>query len=350
MKKIVSLEEYMDAENVDVSSFKFHDELNTKFWSTGKKLDPVISQRLLKIASQFFENLDLPSVQIKDIRFTGSLANYNWSNYSDVDLHIVVNFADVDENEDIVRDMLNAQKALWNKRHDIKIFGFEVEIYVENEGETHHSSGVYSILNNSWVVEPQPQEPQVDWHSVKAKAASFMDQIDRAKLLYSEANYEEALATSRYLSDRIKNYRRAGLDSPEGEFSVENLVFKVLRRNESLKDLMRLKVYSYDAVISVQDKQRPPEGNQFYGNVDRYTEQAEPPQDRGKFQRAVKRKHSRNRLTTKGKRRKSAPFTVNPPKQRGKSAPPIGEVEQLQENVVESPLNYWSERWEWLVK
>ena len=342
MKKMLSLEEYMDAENIDISSFKFHDELNTKFWPSGKKLDPIIAQRLLKIANEFFQNLDLSHVQMKDIRFTGSLANYNWSNYSDV--HIVVDFADVDENEEIVREMFNAKKALWNKQHDIRIFGFEVEIYVENVGDEHHSSGVYSILNNRWVVEPQQEDPQIDWYAVRTKAASFMDQIDRAKLLYSQDKYEESLAATRYLKDRLKTYRKAGLDSPEAEFSVENLVFKVLRRNGSLGDLMRLKVDSYDAMMSVHDKQEPPQGNEFYGNVSRYAEQTEP------YQRKVKAKHRRNRLTTKGKRRKSAPFNVNPPKRRGRSAPPIGEVEKIQEGKTASPLNYWSERWEWVSK
>jgi len=347
MKKILSLEEYLDAENIDVSSFKFHDELESQFWSGQKKLDPEIAGRLLKIATEFFESFELPSTQMTDVRFTGSLANYNWSNYSDVDLHIVVDFSTVDENEELVREMFNAKKSLWNRRHDIKIFGFEVEIYVENLGDDHRSSGVYSILQNRWITEPQLDPPQVDWPSVKMKAASFMDQIDRAKLLYSQENYEEALATSRYLKDRLKTYRKAGLDSPAAEYSVENLVFKVLRRNESLKDLMRLRVDSYDAVMSIRDKQRPPEGEQFYGSFDRYTEQAEPPQDRGPFQRAVKRKHSKNRLTTKGKRRKSAPFNVNPPEQRGRSAPPIGEAEkQLQEGT----LSYWNERWGWLVE
>ena len=43
------------------------------------------------------------------------------------------------------------------------------------------------------------------------------------------------------------------------------------------------------------------------------------------IQRKYAAKHERNRLTTKGKIKKSPPYTVNPPKERSKSAPPIGE-------------------------
>ena len=43
------------------------------------------------------------------------------------------------------------------------------------------------------------------------------------------------------------------------------------------------------------------------------------------IQRKYAAEHERNRLTTKGKIKKSPPYTVNPPKERSKSAPPIGE-------------------------
>ena len=34
---------------------------------------------------------------------TGSLANYNWSSFSDVDLHIIVDFSQIDENYELVK-------------------------------------------------------------------------------------------------------------------------------------------------------------------------------------------------------------------------------------------------------
>ncbi len=72
---------------------------------------------------------------MEDLRFTGSLANYNWSKYSDIDLHIVVDFSKIDENTELVKDFLMRPGWRWNELHDITIYGHEVEIYVENVGE-----------------------------------------------------------------------------------------------------------------------------------------------------------------------------------------------------------------------
>jgi predicted nucleotidyltransferase len=61
-----------------------------------------IREPMLKIASNFIEGLPF-DVKIEDITLTGSLANYNWSSYSDVDLHIIVDFSKIDENYDLVK-------------------------------------------------------------------------------------------------------------------------------------------------------------------------------------------------------------------------------------------------------
>ena len=342
MKKL-TIEDMENIGRVDISSFKTQETLEPQFWTPQKQLDPDIAARLRKIATEFFEGLDLPGVQIIDITFTGSLANYNWSTYSDVDVHIIVDFDAVDENEQIVREMFNAKKALWNRQHDIRIFGFEVELYVENLDDEHTSSGVYSILRNEWVVKPEPKSPSVDWLQVKTKAASLMDHIDRAKTLHNNHDYEDAYASAVYIKNKLKNYRKAGLETEAAEYSVENLAFKVLRRNGFLGDLSDVKTDSYDAMMSMKDKERPAGAGTFY-------EQEEPPQDTGKYQRAMKAKHKRNRLTTKGKRRKSAPFSINPPKERGKSAPPIGEETRRLNEGAPTVSEYWSPRWDWLNK
>ena len=342
MKKL-TIEDMENIGRVDISSFKSQKTLEPQFWTPQKQLDPDIAARLRKIATEFFEGLDLPGVQITDITFTGSLANYNWSTYSDVDVHIVVDFDAVDENEKIVREMFNAKKALWNRQHDIRILGYEVELYVENVHEEHTSSGVYSLLRNGWVVEPERKNPSVDWLQVKTKAASLMDQIDRAKTLHNNHDYKDAYASAVYIKNKLKNYRKAGLDTEAAEYSVENLAFKVLRRNGFLGDLSDVKTDSYDAMMSIKDKQRPSGAGTFY-------EQEEPPQDTGKFQRAVKAKHKRNRLTTKGKRRKSAPFSINPPTERGKSAPPMEEKNKRLNEHITTTSEYWNTRWDWLNK
>ena len=52
------------------------------------------------------------------------------------------------------------------------------------------------------------------------------------------------------LRDKIRRFRQAGLETG-GAYSVENLTFKVLRRNEYLKKLSSLRILSYDHLMSL---------------------------------------------------------------------------------------------------
>ena len=122
-------------EEVEPESFEKQAELNPKFWQD-KKLNKNIFKRLMKIAREFLDGLGV-ELQMEDLRFTGSLANYNWSKYSDIDLHIVVDFSKIDENTELVKSFFDNARMRWNDLHDITIYGAEVEIYVENVGDIH---------------------------------------------------------------------------------------------------------------------------------------------------------------------------------------------------------------------
>jgi predicted nucleotidyltransferase len=249
-------------EDVDTSSFVVRDELHQDFWNRPgaregvDRLDSEIREKLLKIARHFMEKHEVSDVTIKDITFTGSLANYNWSKYSDVDLHIIIDFAEVDENTLLVKEYFNSRKSLWNLQHEIMIRDFEVEIYVQDEKELHASTGVYSILNDEWVVRPaipiESNPNEIDFDNVKKKAESLMDQIDRALELYERERYQEAIDRAEMLRDKIRKFRRSGLEAG-GEYSVENIAFKALRRNEYLLKLSQLKHDAYDKLMSIEE-------------------------------------------------------------------------------------------------
>ena len=57
-----------------------------------------------------------------------------------------------------------------------------------------------------------------------------------------------------YISEKIKKMRQSGLDSG-GEFSVENIVFKVLRRNGMLDRLYDIKTVAYDKEVTLESIQ-----------------------------------------------------------------------------------------------
>ena len=123
-------EDFTQAQFEPIESFRLQDNLNSKIWTQDKELREEIKDELIKLGKDYFENLDLGSVELQDLIFTGSLANYNWSKYSDVDLHLLFDFSDVNEDEDLVRKYLDAVEKSWKLQHDIKIKGYDVEIYL----------------------------------------------------------------------------------------------------------------------------------------------------------------------------------------------------------------------------
>ncbi len=228
------------------------DELNPELWDENKKLRDDVRDRLLDIAEKFIKPTLGADAVIKDITFTGSLANYNYSDLSDIDLHIIIDFADINKDKEMVRKYFNAVKALWNSLHDIRIKGFEVEAYVQGADEPHTSTGVYSVQDDNWLKEPTQTEAEIDEDSISNKSDSLMDQIEQALKLMEEDSPKAALDRAESLMEKIKKLRKAGLET-NGEYSVENLAFKTLRNTGYLKKLSDLKREAYDKLMSLDE-------------------------------------------------------------------------------------------------
>jgi hypothetical protein len=236
---------------IDLSGFEMQDDLNFKIWGGDKKMKSEVKKTLLKIADDYFESLELPGVDIEDVTMTGSLANYNWSKYSDVDLHIVVDYDELPMERDLVKDFFKSKTSNWNKEHDVKIYGYDVELYIQDINEPHHSTGVYSILNNEWKTEPEKKKIDFNDKSVKEKAERLMDRIEEIYDEMDDVDNEETVERVEKLTDKIKKMRQSGLETG-GEFSVENIVFKVLRRNGMLDRLYDIKTVAYDRSVTLE--------------------------------------------------------------------------------------------------
>lgn len=233
---------------------ELHDELNPEIWTPQNKLDPQIAERLLRIARDFYDKLDLPT-EILDITFTGSMANYNWTKQSDIDLHIVIDYTDVNEDIELVKNYLMEAKSNWNRNHEIMMKGHEVEIYVQDSNEPHHSTAVYSILEEEWEIVPQKEDFEVSEDAVRQKAEVVKKMIELIEELFEEGRYEEVYGDSERLREKLRKYRQCGLEKG-GEFSVENLVFKLLRNEGEMDKIYNLKKNAYDAMMSVEESQR----------------------------------------------------------------------------------------------
>jgi len=231
-----------------VKSFETKETLSNQIFEEKKGhfvMRDEIKKRLLEVSNDFIESLGVEFF-IHDIVLTGSLANYNWSQYSDVDLHILIDFEESKYEMDILKEFFDAKKNVWNEKHDIKIKGYDVEVYVQDVNEEHISSGVYSILHNKWIVEPEKNKPNIDDRKILEKGEEFGKRID-----YLTKNPKEI--TINQLEDlrkKIKEFRQSGLESG-GEYSYENLTFKLLRRNGYIQKLLRLKTQLTDKKLSI---------------------------------------------------------------------------------------------------
>ena len=225
----------------DSLSDQIFEGLNDKF-----SMRDDIRKRLIEISNNFIESFGVKFF-IHDVILTGSLSNYNWSQYSDVDLHILIDFDETEHPMDLVKEFFDAKERVWNEKHDIKIKGFDVEVYVQDVKQEHISSGVYSILHNKWLVEPERNKPNIDDRMILQKGEHYAKQIDS---LIKKSSKINVLPMIDELRKKIKTFRQSGLEQG-GEYSYENLTFKLLRRNGYIEKLIKLKTNITDKKLSI---------------------------------------------------------------------------------------------------
>jgi hypothetical protein len=246
----------MAAEATDVL-FSINETLNPDLWDENKKLKPEVKQTLQEIADDFADGFDYP-LDVTDVIVTGSSANYNWNRFSDVDLHLVVDYDAIPESYmPAFLDYADAKRKLWNQEHNIELFGHEVEVYVQPEQGTLEAAGVYSLMKDEWLAEPKRQEPKADKATVEKKAARFIDLVDAIQEMLDSGDDELAFNSATILKDRIRKFRQSGLEKG-GEFAAENLVFKTLRNDGTLERLDSLHKQAYDQGRSLSAAVEPP--------------------------------------------------------------------------------------------
>jgi predicted nucleotidyltransferase len=236
-----------------LTSFEMQSTLNSSVWDDGV-MRPAVSQRLRQIAEEFIEKLDIPGLEIMDIILTGSLAHYNWSKYSDLDVHIIVDFKAISDDEGFVKKYFDAVRSNWNRRHDITVKGFEVELYIQDDDEKHESTGIYSLLHNEWLAKPMREEQVINKAGVHKKSRHLVREIDKVANLYDSQRYEKAIELGNQLKKKIKRMRQSGLERA-GISSTENLAFKVLRRSGYMKKLFDTVNDAYDRNKSLAEQE-----------------------------------------------------------------------------------------------
>ena len=217
-----------------------HDELNPAIWDNGM-LKPEIKEKILALVEEFQSTLDVP-LHVLDIEIVGSNASYNYTDKSDVDVHIITNFDDYGYPQEFIQAAMNSFKANFNKAYDVDYKGFNVELYVENVNSTPTTNGVYSVIQDKWIKEPQKLEAiEVE---LEPALTEYRQKIDSA---LKSGSAEEINA----IIDELYVMRRNSL-LVDGETGAGNLIFKQIRNDGLLDGLKNKKVELRSNELSVE--------------------------------------------------------------------------------------------------
>ena len=254
-----NIESEVEANQVNLDSFKKQKELAPKIWN-GDKLNSRVRLKLLDIADDFWETTDIGWTKPKGIVLMGSICNYNWSKFSDIDLHLQVDFSEIDNKKDFVQEYFNGKKNEWNKEHSkLKIFGFPVELYVEDIDADTNSGGVYDLEENDWIKKPTKDGIKpigLNKYSIKDKSAKIMTDIDDLYDVFKKTDDDAELRKigekARHILDYVKSMRKKGLNRG-GESDSFNVIYKVLRRAGYMDMLWNLSSSLYDKLNSIDE-------------------------------------------------------------------------------------------------
>jgi hypothetical protein len=230
-------------EGIVDSAVQFHRELNPVLWQ-GKVLKPEVRYKLLQIARHFIAFIDIPNLGLKDVTISGSNAAYSYTPLSDIDLHLIV---DVPEEQDkLLKPLYDAKKNQYNFNHQITIKNIDVELYVQPSTDKHHSLGVYSVLDNKWIDEPTMGSVKINDSDVQLKVENYLNKIMQALV-------DDELPNVLEVVQDLKRLRQAGLEHG-GEFSIENVAYKVLRAKGFIEQLRQHATKLQDKALSLGEQ------------------------------------------------------------------------------------------------
>lgn len=219
----------------------FHDTLNPKLFTEDGRMHGEVRRALLDIARHFKDFIGV-ELDVKDVTVSGSNAAFSYTPQSDIDLHIVVAVPDKPE----FKELLDAKKNVYNARHDIKVRGIDVELYAQDVAQEHHSLGIYSVLRSQWLEKPVKKEVDINTQDVKDKYKNYRDRI-------IVVLGDDELDVVKDMWNDIKRMRQSGLSS-SGEFSTENLVFKMLRNQGWIEKLSDYMTSLQDQELSIEQR------------------------------------------------------------------------------------------------
>lgn len=242
-------------EGINLSSFKPKDKLNPFLFDEDKKMHFEIKEKLLLLAKDFWESLEMEWVDYSDVWLTGSMANYNWSHFSDIDLHLLTDYSKISKRKEIADNLFWALKDNWNNKHDINIYNFDVEMYVQDENDEVVSSGIYSVMQDKWIKMPEKKTVKLNSEEIENFVLKFEERYDKILEDYRAKRFDDIDENIEDFFNDVYEMRQRSLED-DGEFGSGNIAFKYLRRLDVLGKLKKIKNEVYDAKYGTFDKNK----------------------------------------------------------------------------------------------
>lgn len=211
-------------------TIEIHDTLNPKIWS-GDELRPEVRTKILEIVNYFIQNFEIPITPV-DIHLLGSNASFNYTDKSDLDVHVIVNFDMIDTNKELVQAYMNSEKSKFNKDYDITIHDVPIELYIEDINAMTLSNGIYSMYQDEWIKYPQPIDKNVPEVELEPELTELKQEISQCLQIGDVQDIEDII-------NKLYIIRKTGLET-DGEYSKGNQLFKEIR-NLGLLDMLKNK-------------------------------------------------------------------------------------------------------------
>lgn len=207
---------------------QIHETLNPKIWNvTTKQLLPEVRRKIIEIVDHFEDYIEVP-IEIVDVQIVGSNASYNYTDKSDIDVHIICNYDVISKETELLQQLYDAKRNQYNRKFDIELRGLQVEIYVQDVRTSTISNGIYSVCDDMWVKEPKPIT-NFKQHNISKELEKWKEHISKVLDNYNEQaviNTIDTLYLIRHNSIAV-----------DGEYGPGNQLFREIRANGWLDDL-----------------------------------------------------------------------------------------------------------------
>lgn len=208
-------------------AFEVHNTLNPKLFNSNDELRTEVKQKILKVVEQFIDMMVIP-VEVLDIQLVGSNCSYNYTDKSDLDVHVIVNYEDINLPQEVIQDIFNLEKSNFNDKFDILIRGIGLEMYIQDVKSGISSNGIYSVLSDNWIKFPNKID-DVPIYDVGKYVDVWEDRINDA-LQSNEIEKVQRLLNNLYLM-------RKNSIAKDGEYGKGNQIFKELRNLGLISEL-----------------------------------------------------------------------------------------------------------------